>query len=139
VNSAIEECTIGDLAAIVLDEIHMLDDDSRGYLLELMVTKLLLLQQDIQIIGMSATISVSSSIVLLSAQYTTDSPPRIQTYWLNGCGLPTMAPTIALFLSRSTSFTKISYIKLPSQNNSFKPPQNWIPRRCCKLPLDRTG
>jgi DNA polymerase theta len=40
----------------------MLDDDSRGYLLELMVTKLLLLQQDIQIIGMSATISVSGSI-----------------------------------------------------------------------------
>lgn len=38
----------------------MLDDDSRGYLLELMVAKLLLLQQDIQIIGMSATLSVSN-------------------------------------------------------------------------------
>lgn len=63
-NAAIEDCTIGDLAAVVVDEIHMLDDDSRGYLLELMVTKLLLLQQDIQIIGMSATISVSSSISL---------------------------------------------------------------------------
>lgn len=36
----------------------MLDDEHRGYLLELMVTKLLLLQQDIQIIGMSATLSV---------------------------------------------------------------------------------
>lgn len=58
-NTAVEECTIGDLAVVVVDEIHMLDDDSRGYLLELMVTKLLLLQQDIQIIGMSATISVS--------------------------------------------------------------------------------
>lgn len=45
---------------MVVDEIHMLDDDSRGYLLELMVTKLLLLQQDIQIIGMSATLSVSN-------------------------------------------------------------------------------
>lgn len=42
----------------MLDELHMLDDEHRGYLLELMVTKLLLLQQDIQIIGMSATLSV---------------------------------------------------------------------------------
>lgn len=44
---------------MVLDELHMLDDEHRGYLLELMVTKLLLLQQDIQIVGMSATLSVS--------------------------------------------------------------------------------
>ena len=36
----------------------MLDDEHRGYLMELTVTKLLLLQQDIQIIGMSATLSV---------------------------------------------------------------------------------
>ncbi|KAL6232994.1 hypothetical protein BDW75DRAFT_8696 [Aspergillus navahoensis] len=57
INSAIEECSIGELGAVVLDELHMLDDENRGYLLELMVTKLLLLQQDIQIIGMSATIS----------------------------------------------------------------------------------
>ena len=47
----------------------MLDDEHRGYLLELMVTKLLLLQQNIQIIGMSATLSVCSrsrSIYLLT-------------------------------------------------------------------------
>jgi len=36
----------------------MLDDEGRGYLMELIVTKLLLLQQDVQIIGMSATLSV---------------------------------------------------------------------------------
>ncbi|KAL4808674.1 hypothetical protein BDV18DRAFT_132888 [Aspergillus unguis] len=57
INTAIEECSIGELGAVVLDELHMLDDEHRGYLLELMVTKLLLLQQDIQVIGMSATIS----------------------------------------------------------------------------------
>lgn len=59
INSAIEERSIGDLGVVVLDELHMLDDEHRGYLLELMVTKLLLLQQDIQIVGMSATLSVS--------------------------------------------------------------------------------
>lgn len=58
VNAAIEECTIGELGIVVVDEIHMLDDESRGYLLELLLTKLLLLQQDIQIVGMSATLSV---------------------------------------------------------------------------------
>lgn len=59
INTAIEECSIGELGVVVLDELHMLDDEHRGYLLELMVTKLLLLRQNIQIIGMSATLSVS--------------------------------------------------------------------------------
>lgn len=66
INAAIEECNIDDLAVVVVDEIHMLDDDSRGYILELMVTKLLLLQQDIQIIGMSATLSVSASYRIIN-------------------------------------------------------------------------
>ncbi|PYH89900.1 DNA-directed DNA polymerase theta [Aspergillus ellipticus CBS 707.79] len=57
INTTIEECSIGDLGVVVLDELHMLDDEHRGYLLELMVTKLLLLRQNIQIIGMSATLS----------------------------------------------------------------------------------
>ncbi|OJD11744.1 hypothetical protein AJ78_07542 [Emergomyces pasteurianus Ep9510] len=57
VNTAIEECKINDLGIVVLDELHMLDDEHRGYLIEIMVTKLMLLQQDIQIVGMSATLS----------------------------------------------------------------------------------
>jgi DNA polymerase theta len=47
------------LGVVVMDELHMLDDDQRGYLLELMATKLLSLEQRIQIIGMSATLPVS--------------------------------------------------------------------------------
>lgn len=64
VNTAIEQCTIDDLGVVVLDELHMIDDDHRGYLMELMVTKLLCLQRDIQIIGMSATLSVRASFVI---------------------------------------------------------------------------
>lgn len=61
-NAAIHESTIDHLGIVVMDELHMLDDHHRGYLLELMATKLLSLQQDIQIVGLSATLSVCQSI-----------------------------------------------------------------------------
>ncbi len=62
-NTAIEQCTIDDLGVVVLDELHMIDDDHRGYILELMATKLLSLQGKVQIIGMSATLSVWDDLV----------------------------------------------------------------------------
>lgn len=49
------------LKAVVLDELHMVDDDHRGYLMELIATKLMSLEHDVQIVGMSATLSVSSN------------------------------------------------------------------------------
>lgn len=67
VNAAIQESTIDQLGIVVMDELHMLDDDHRGYLLELMATKLLSLQQEIQIIGLSATLSVRKPIQPLSS------------------------------------------------------------------------
>lgn len=82
INSAIEECSIGDLGVVVLDELHMLDDEHRGYLLELMVTKLLLLQQDIQIIGMSATLSVCYPPLLTSDMCMLTN--RTLNSWQNG-------------------------------------------------------
>lgn len=57
VNSAIEEGHIQQLGIVVLDELHMLDEEHRGYILELMATKILALQQGIQLVGMSATLS----------------------------------------------------------------------------------
>ncbi|KAK5950471.1 hypothetical protein OHC33_008414 [Knufia fluminis] len=57
VNSAIEEGTIGDLGIVVCDELHMLDDEHRGYIFELMLTKLMCLQLGIQVVGMSATLA----------------------------------------------------------------------------------
>ena len=57
INQAIEEATIEDLAVLVLDELHMIDDPHRGYLLEPLVSKVRSLEQDVQIIGMSATLS----------------------------------------------------------------------------------
>ncbi|KOS18825.1 DNA polymerase theta [Escovopsis weberi] len=54
INTAIEDCSVSQLRAVVLDELHMVDDDHRGYLLELIGTKLLALEQPIQIVGMIA-------------------------------------------------------------------------------------
>jgi replicative superfamily II helicase len=57
VNAAIEDGKIDQLSIVVLDELHMLDEENRGYLIEVMITKLLCLQQGTQLIGMSATLS----------------------------------------------------------------------------------
>ncbi|TGO27917.1 hypothetical protein BPAE_0035g00610 [Botrytis paeoniae] len=56
VNAAIDDCSIGNLGVVVMDEIHFINDESRGYILELMATKLLSLEQGVQIVGMSATL-----------------------------------------------------------------------------------
>ncbi|KAG6032943.1 hypothetical protein E4U41_007071 [Claviceps citrina] len=56
VNTAIEDCSVTKLRAVVLDELHMIDDGHRGYILELIATKLISLGHQLQIIGMSATL-----------------------------------------------------------------------------------
>lgn len=63
INTAIDDCDIGDLKVVVLDELHMIDDAHRGYLLELLATKLLCLEHHVQVVGMSATLNVSSAQV----------------------------------------------------------------------------
>ncbi|KAI3401626.1 hypothetical protein diail_10227 [Diaporthe ilicicola] len=64
VNTAINDGSITRLKVVVLDELHMINDDHRGYLLELMATKLLSLDDHaVQIIGMSATLT---NIMLLA-------------------------------------------------------------------------
>ncbi|KAK5663458.1 hypothetical protein OQA88_3887 [Cercophora sp. LCS_1] len=57
VNAAIEDCTISKLKSVVLDECHMIDDGYRGYIIEMMATKLLCLGQELQIVAMSATLT----------------------------------------------------------------------------------
>lgn len=56
INAAIEENSSKLPAVVVMDELHMLDDEHRGYILELMASKVLSLNENVQLIGMSATL-----------------------------------------------------------------------------------
>ncbi|XP_064085840.1 uncharacterized protein LOC135200981 isoform X2 [Macrobrachium nipponense] len=88
VNRLLEEKRFAELGIIVVDEIHMLGDPHRGYLLELLLTKTMFvcqtahaLQEEgnsgIQIVGMSATLPNLDLLALwLNSQlYSTDYRP----------------------------------------------------------------
>jgi replicative superfamily II helicase len=57
INSLIEEGRLNEVGLVVFDELHMLGDPSRGYLLEILGTKLKYASKNsIQMVGMSATL-----------------------------------------------------------------------------------
>lgn len=60
VNRLLEQDKLSDVGIIVIDEIHMISDPSRGYILELLLTKLLYMckkfNHTIQVVTMSATL-----------------------------------------------------------------------------------
>ena len=78
VNRLLEEGKLDNLACVVVDELHMLGDQSRGYLLELLLTKILYTAGDkVQVIGMSATLPNLSDLSnwLKASLYTTNFRP----------------------------------------------------------------
>lgn len=60
INRMLEENKLEELGMIVIDEIHSISDSGRGYLLELLLTKVLFMCEkfnyNIQLVGMSATL-----------------------------------------------------------------------------------
>ena len=53
---------INQLTVVVLDEVHVIDDDSRGPTLEILTTRLRQMKPDLQILALSATISNAKEI-----------------------------------------------------------------------------
>ncbi|KAI3522458.1 hypothetical protein L1887_00239 [Cichorium endivia] len=94
-NRLLEEGRLSEVGIIVIDELHMVGDQHRGYLLELMLTKLRYgvgegrvefsssgassgnLNHDLQIVGMSATLPNVGAVAdwLQAALYQTDFRP----------------------------------------------------------------
>ncbi|KAK9836945.1 hypothetical protein WJX81_001769 [Elliptochloris bilobata] len=101
----LEEEALGQLSCIVVDELHMVGDTSRGYLLELLLTKLRYATADIapedvaagegvQIVGMSATMPNARAVAdWLGAQLyeTTFRPVPLAKYIKVGAQLVTPA------------------------------------------------
>ena len=82
INRLLEEKALDKLGVIVIDELHLLGDSSRGYLLELLITKIryMSLRDEsikVQIIGMSATLPNLDLLAqwLNADLYTTDYRP----------------------------------------------------------------
>ena len=104
VNTAIEECTISALGVVVLDELHMINDDHRGYLMELMASKLLSLEQSVQIVGMSATLTNTEILAKwLDAKYynTKYVPVPIEEYLVYDGSIYPVSTSSAFFKTAS--------------------------------------
>ncbi len=104
VNTAIEDCTIDALGIVVLDELHMINDDHRGYLMELMASKLLSLERSVQIVGMSATLTNTEVLAKwLNARYynTKYVPVPIEEYLVYDCSIYPVSTSSAFFKTTS--------------------------------------
>ncbi|KAJ7327179.1 hypothetical protein JRQ81_016938 [Phrynocephalus forsythii] len=83
VNSLIETGRISGLGLVVVDELHMLGDGSRGAILEMTLAKIIYASKTTQIIGMSATLNnVEDLQQFLKAEYYTSNfrPVKLNEY-----------------------------------------------------------
>ncbi|XP_063926128.1 helicase POLQ-like isoform X2 [Zophobas morio] len=86
-NSLIETGRINEIGLIVVDELHLVGEQGRGSTLEALLTKMMFIKADVQIVGMSATIgNVEDLCTFLDAEiYTQNFRPVELTEYVK-CG-----------------------------------------------------
>lgn len=92
INMLVESGSLSEsLCCVVVDELHLVGDRSRGYLLEVMLSKLMFLAPEVQILGMSATLPNIDDIKRwLKAELFVESdfrPVPLREYFLVGTEL----------------------------------------------------
>nr|XP_057912131.1 helicase POLQ-like isoform X2 [Doryrhamphus excisus] len=95
VNSLVESGRLDDVGLLVVDELHMLGDGSRGALLEITLAKVSYLSSHTQIIGMSATLgNIGDLQTFLNAEnYNNDfRPVQLREYVKVGDGIYEVEP-----------------------------------------------
>lgn len=84
VNKMVDDQTLKNIGIIVVDELHLIGEENRGYLLELLLTKIRYLRGgDIQVVGMSATLpnlDLVSRWLKAHLFITTNRPVPLQEY-----------------------------------------------------------
>ena len=138
VNSAIEEGRLGDLGIVVIDELHMIGDVRRGYSLESLTSKIRSLEQAVQIVAMSATVSNIEDVAgwLQAKKHISDFKPvpitdylvKERKIFLTADLLDTVAtgtpsPTTQL-VRPSTSPVKAIRVVVPSQEKELSKPKD---------------
>lgn len=132
VNTAIQDCTINDLGIVVLDELHMINDDHRGYLMELMASKLLSLERSVQVVGMSATLTNTEILARwLDAKYynTKYVPVPVEEYLVYDHSIYPVSTSSAFFkttsqLNSTQPLSAVSSIRVihTSEHNELRNP-----------------
>lgn len=84
INRLIEEGKLDELCIIVIDELHMMSEKERGYILEMILSKVIYMKKEIQIISMSATIpnvEVIANWLDAFSFYTNYRPVSLKEYY----------------------------------------------------------
>ncbi|RZC43124.1 helicase POLQ-like [Asbolus verrucosus] len=86
-NSLIETERISEIGLIVVDELHLVGESGRGSTLEALLTKIMFIKADIQIVGMSATIgNITDLSTFLNAEIYTQNFRPVELIEYVKCG-----------------------------------------------------
>ncbi|XP_066502025.1 helicase POLQ-like [Hoplias malabaricus] len=138
VNSLIETHRLENIGLVVVDELHMLGDGSRGAILEMTLAKVLYINKSMQIIGMSATLGNIGDLqkFLKAENYTSDfRPVELKEYVKMGDSIYVVEPKEeqCFRLSRHLAFKYSSGMQKMDPDRIIALVTEVIPQQSCLI------